>query len=255
MTHPEELLAGYVDGSLTRTERAQVDEHLASCATCRQEVELAGRAARLLAELPEEPVPIDVAGPVTSELRRMAAPRPARWRARVQWTAGLAAAAVIVAVLAVALPRRHGALGGGGAESAALPHATATAPGMGGAFVSVPLEASTIDYAKPGRLQALAQESASLVQKMPRTALSPTPKAADLTGAQTAAACLAQAAGGGITENDTLVRLIRARFGGQPAYLGVYLRSPGAGQPPDKVVIWVASRPGCRLLSFTSSRV
>ncbi len=255
MTHPEELLAGYVDGTLSETERAAVDAHLATCATCREEVELAARAARLLADLPEESVPLGVTGPVTLELRRRAgASSSSRWRARVQWTAGLAAAAVIVAVLAVALPHRPGGRGGG-AETANRALASAAPRGAGAALAPVPLESSPVDYAKPGRLQALAEDSAGLARKELGIAPSPSMEAAEQPSADAATACLVQAAGGGITGNDRLVRLIRARFGGQPAYVGVYLRTPGAGQPPDKVVIWVASRPDCELLSFTSSRI
>ena len=36
MTHPEELLAGYVDGTLTDPERAVVDAHLPTCERCRE---------------------------------------------------------------------------------------------------------------------------------------------------------------------------------------------------------------------------
>src|SRR5205807_10052002 len=44
MNHPEELLAAYVEGALGDQERAEVDAHLATCGTCRDEVELAARA-------------------------------------------------------------------------------------------------------------------------------------------------------------------------------------------------------------------
>ena len=37
--HPEELLSAYLDGELTADERASVEEHLASCAPCRAELE------------------------------------------------------------------------------------------------------------------------------------------------------------------------------------------------------------------------
>ena len=254
MTHPEDLLAAYVDGTLTDPERAAVDAHLATCTICREEVELAGRAARLLAELPDEPVPLGVTAPVSSEIRRVAAALPPRRRTRARWTAGLAAAAVVTAVLAVALPRHAGEGGRAEGVGAAMPSATG-APAMKAAFASVPLETSSVDYAKPGRLQALAQESSGLPQTTHGAAPSPPAPSADQAIAEEAAACLTRAAGGGIGENDTLARLIRARFAGQPAYLGVYLRSPAAGQPPDKVVIWVASRSDCTVLSFTSSRI
>ncbi len=41
MTHPEELLAGYVDGTLSPQERAAVEAHVAGCARCSREVGLA----------------------------------------------------------------------------------------------------------------------------------------------------------------------------------------------------------------------
>jgi hypothetical protein len=55
---------------------------------------------------------------------------------------------------------------------------------------------------------------------------------------------------------DTLVRLIEAEFDGTPAYFAVFLESPGAGQPPDTVVVWVTARDDCdRILNLTSHRI
>ncbi|HXF58014.1 MAG TPA: zf-HC2 domain-containing protein, partial [Actinomycetota bacterium] len=51
--HPEELLAGFVDGTASADERALVERHLAACERCRLEVELAARARAALAALPE----------------------------------------------------------------------------------------------------------------------------------------------------------------------------------------------------------
>ncbi len=67
MTHPEEHLSGYVDGTLATDERAEVDAHLATCATCRDEIELATRAVTMLRELPEVPVPFGVTSPLMAE--------------------------------------------------------------------------------------------------------------------------------------------------------------------------------------------
>ena len=44
MTHPEELLAGYVDGTLSAKDRAAVDAHIAECPRCRRETTLAASA-------------------------------------------------------------------------------------------------------------------------------------------------------------------------------------------------------------------
>src|SRR3990172_7647090 len=92
MTHPEELLADYVDGTLNHEQRAVVDTHLPGCATCRQEVDLARRALAALATLRDEPVPFGVTGPVLAEAgRRFERHRVVVWE-RLQWAAGLAAA-------------------------------------------------------------------------------------------------------------------------------------------------------------------
>jgi hypothetical protein len=50
-----------------------------------------------------------------------------------------------------------------------------------------------------------------------------------------------------------LVRVIRARFRGTPAILGVYLIGPGAGQPTDIVRVLVASSRGCTILTSTQA--
>src|SRR5213593_3597193 len=124
MTHPEEHLSGYVDGTLATGERAEVDAHLATCATCREEIELATGAVTMLRELPEVPVPFGTTRPVMAEAGKERTSRARRsWGGRTQWAAGLAAAAVLVAVVAVALPRvgreaqPEAAAGGGGAAA------------------------------------------------------------------------------------------------------------------------------------------
>src|SRR5688500_11097392 len=102
MTHPEELLSGYVDGTLPSEERAVVDAHLAACATCREEVELAQEALTALGSLEDQPVPFGVTGPVMAEAGQRFERRGAVWQ-RVQWGAGLAAAAALVLVVALNL--------------------------------------------------------------------------------------------------------------------------------------------------------
>jgi hypothetical protein len=54
---------------------------------------------------------------------------------------------------------------------------------------------------------------------------------------------------------DTLIRLIEAEFDGTPAYIAAFLESPGADQPPDKVLIWVAAIDGCDFLSGATQPV
>src|SRR5512133_796308 len=93
--HPEELLAGYVDGSLSDRERAAVESHLSTCALCREESALAMRAVATLRGLDDVPVPVGVISPVTAELvQRMccASPRPLSPRVLSAAGDGIAAA-------------------------------------------------------------------------------------------------------------------------------------------------------------------
>src|SRR5438034_262185 len=88
MTHPEEHLSGYVDGTLATDERAEVDAHLATCATCREEIELATRAVTMLRELPEVPVPFGTTRPVMAEAGKARTSRARRpWGGRTQGAA------------------------------------------------------------------------------------------------------------------------------------------------------------------------
>src|SRR5437764_276599 len=110
MIHPEELLAEYVDGSLTHDERAAVDAHLAGCERCRDEVALARRGAAALSALPE----VDLPEGFHPRVKPVRSPRERLGRA--SWVAG-AAAASIAAIVAVVLtvhgpggsPRPNGA--------------------------------------------------------------------------------------------------------------------------------------------------
>jgi hypothetical protein len=260
MRHPEEHLSGYVDGTLATDERAEVDAHLATCATCREEIELSTRAATMLRELPEVPVPFGTTRPVIAEAGKERTSRARRsWGGRSQWAAGLAAAAVLVVAVAVVLPRvgREALMesAGGGAG----PAAPTRAPGMEAATSgAVPLEIqANVDY-DATKLERLADSSA--VRAGQETTLA-APSAKDASAqseasaaeAETAVACLARP--GGLTGRDRLVRLIQATFQGRPAYVGVYLEQPGTSQPADRVVIWVVASRDCSILSYSTKRL
>jgi hypothetical protein len=259
MTHPEEHLSGYVEGTLATDERADVDAHLATCATCREEAELATRAVTMLRELPEVPVPFGVTSPVMAQAGKERRSRRHRawgtsWGGRTQWTAGLAAAAVLVAVVVVALPRL-GREAQQDLRTAGAPEASASGgvPGREAALSgAVPLELQPNADFDAIKLERLADSSA-LRAGSDSTLAQPSVKDASAAQAEGAAACLANP--GGLTAQDRLVRLIQARFQGRPAYVGVYLESPSAGQPADRVVIWVVARPDCSILSFSSKRL
>jgi hypothetical protein len=253
MTHPEEQLSGYVDGTLETDERAEVDAHLATCATCREEIELSTRAVTMLRELPDVPVPFGTTRPVMAEAGKERTSGARRsWGRGTQWAAGLAAAAVLVAVVAVALPRvgevaQESAAGGGAqATPKAAPGAEAATSG------AVHLELQPNANYDATKLERLADSSALRAAKETTLAA---PSVADASAAQAegAAACLARP--GGLTDRDRLVRLIQATFQGRPAYIGVYLERPDAGQPADRIVIWVVARQDCSTLSFSLKRL
>jgi putative zinc finger protein len=257
VTHPEELLAGYVDDALDDTQRAVVDAHLPGCALCSEEIELAQRAKTSLATLEEAPVPFGVTGPVLAEAgRRFERRRGVLWQ-RLQWSAGLAAAAALVLVVALNIGR-------GDSEQAAAPAAgagaTAPAPeaadaeASGGAPAFLGLERQpNVTYDQAG-VESVAQDAASAIvaAQQGRTAAL-AGSAAEYAGAGQARRCVART--GLPNPSDRLVRLIEAEFEGVPAYLAVFAQGPGAGQPPDHVVVYVVARDDCRILSTASLRI
>jgi Putative zinc-finger len=263
MTHPEELLAGYVDGTLGTDERAVVDAHLPSCATCREEVDRARTAVTALTSLEELPVPFGVTGPVLAEAgRRFERRRSTIW-SRVQWAAAAAAAAALVLVVAVNVD-----LGGGddAGERAGAAAATGAGGGDGAGEESAPTSAfaglekqTNVNYDDAG-VQGLAVETAQERSALPTDeggtttgetgAVGESAAALDASfvGPGAAIACLRQAEAPVNDPRDSLVRLIEAKYEGRPAYLAVFLESPGAGQSADKVVVWVVAKGGCQIL-------
>ncbi len=259
MSHPEDLLADYVGGTLDERERAAVDAHLPGCARCSAEVRQAEAARAALSELEDVPVPFGVTGPVLAEAgRRFERRRGVAW-GRVQWAAGLAAAAAFVVVVALNV-------GGEDAQNAAAPErTTAVAGGTGAAGAEAApgvihfagLERQTDVNYDEAAIRAVATEAAGAVVA-----------AEDARGTQAALAstvqdskertslakeCVDQSGVRG--PNDVLIRLIEAQFEGMPAFIGVYSEGPGAGQAPDHIVVFVVAKDDCRILSTASQRI
>jgi hypothetical protein len=259
--HPEELLAGYVDGTLTDRERAAVESHLSTCLRCREESALAMRAVDSVREMPEEPVPLGVMSPVTAEIERRASRTPSRPRSQrvLGLAAGLAVAAAFVGLLGVWVLPNLGVRGaasdnaaGGAAVEAAAPNATATQAGGAPAFgasKAVGLEHQSTNYDQR-ELEHLATRTADDAASgtVRGAAGSAQPATTD-----SASACLAR--GTGLEPQAVLVRLISARYGKDPALIGVYLTGPGKGQPPNEVIVWVVRPSTCQIASFTSKRI
>ena len=259
MSHPEDLLADYVGGTLDERERAAVDAHLPACARCSAEVRQAEAARAALSELEDVPVPFGVTGPVLAEAGRRFERRGVAW-GRFQWAAGLAAAAAFVLVVALNV-------GGEDAQNAAAPERTAAVAGgtgAAGAEAATPgvipfagLERQTDVNYDEARIRAVASEAAGAVVA-----------AEDAPGTQAALAstvqdskertslareCVDQSGVRG--PNDVLIRLIEAQFEGTPAFIGVYSEGPGAGQTPDHIVVFVVAKDDCSILSTASQRI
>jgi hypothetical protein len=179
--HPDDLLAGLVDGTLTGAERADLQAHLGGCEHCRDEVALAERAERALRSLPELDAPWGLGREAIEEARKgVRGPRNRRFAA----VAGIAAAAVLVVGLAVSVLR---APQGDNGASATGPTGGVTAPKEGS---SGGANGGQTDFAQPGpekmvihdrsnydegRINGLAESYASQLKSRPQAPPEPEP--------------------------------------------------------------------------------
>ena len=255
MTHPEELLAGYVDGTLSAKDRVAVESHLAECSRCSREVALAGGARTALRSLTEVPAPQGVA---SKALEEATGARPATAGETPRWYRfGGIAAAVAAGLLVFTLVLPHVGNGGGSRTDAAQGKDQSAAGGA--------REGAALAAASAIEIRHVNFDDASLTA-LTASYGSPTPGASGVaaatapvapafgTQAQTnkALACVVTSAP---DQGGELQALIRARFKGTPAYLAVFTEGPGAGQPADTVTVWVLATTDCRILSFSSAQL
>jgi hypothetical protein len=263
------LLADYVDGDLPPSEATRVEEHLRACATCRQEVRLAAASRATLRSAPDPAPPAGLANAAIAEAERLAATRapevtPLRSSASQRprpntprWLA-IAGAAAVIALIALAVPKlgqpgSSQATFAAGASSAAHPPATT-------------VEVHDVDYGPDivarvaATFDGAAVTDAGSVEGAASTTGGPIPTLGGPEAATTlaperlpaATRCLHRAYD---NQGGTLTRVILARYNGQPAYLGVYLQSPGAGLEPNLVLVVVASVRGCDPLATGQFRL
>jgi hypothetical protein len=252
--HPEELLAAYVDRSLADEALEAVERHLAECETCREDVRLAEAARERLRELPEVDVPAGTRRAAAQALDREGSELGGAGRRDPRrWLAGLAAAAVIVGVIAVALPRLTSSDSAGtsaAARSEEVPNAAMPTPS--GSRPPI-VERQDMDY-EPADVAALAADEAGATAAgaadeagAPEQALARQPP-----GAEQAIQCVRRWASA--AQGATTTRVIEASYQGRPAYLGVARQTP-PGEGPDRILVWVLAREACKLISFTQRRV
>ncbi|MEX0984838.1 MAG: hypothetical protein WD096_07285 [Actinomycetota bacterium] len=249
MSHPIELLVSLEDGTLTADERAVLDLHLQGCALCSREADMAAAARTSLRSLEVVPVPEGLLDGVRTRAERLSAAggstvtpigsgaRAARWQ-RIVSVAG--AAAVVVAVVAVALPR----LGGSRDDPSLAPGAELTSRASA---VEVEVVQQDFDLAGVGAL-ATSFKTGFTEDASPETSdmgSGSAPVVALAQDVEGATACLR-------TAFDELpgdpVRLIQARYLGTPAIFGVFLIGPGADQPATEARVLIAATADCSVL-------
>ena len=268
MKHPGPLLSDFVDGNLSPHEAGRVENHLRACATCREEVRLATAAREALRSAPTPASPAGLADAAIAEAGRIASARapevtPLRSSASQRprpntprWLA-IAGAAAAVALIALVVPKlgQPGAstsTAAAGADDAARPAATTVEVqhvDYGSDILARVAESFDAAYAA-GVGSTPAEGTASVTAAVIASCVHLVALAPERLGAATR--CLDHAYD---NEGGTLTRVILARYDGQPAYLGVYLQSPGAGLAPNLVLVVVASVKGCNPLATGQFRL
>jgi anti-sigma factor RsiW len=266
VTHPLDQLAPFTDGALAAPERAAVQEHVRSCTRCRAEVAAARGAREAVKAMPAPRAP-DLASLFRPERILELAGHPAQRRPRWQRVVPALAAAAVVALVALALPRLGGpsdvagTAADGVAESAGeaatalrleiddTNHDEASLQAAAGAFVTARSAAAA------GAVDQGAGDQGAGDQGAGAAATPAAPQQTRFAGpgrTAKAVACLEQA----FPEfPGEIVRVQQAAFRGIPAYIGFVLESPGAGTPPDTLSIWVAAVDDCSILTLVSARL
>jgi len=264
MTHPHDLLASYVDGTLPHGELGPVERHLATCERCRIEVELARPARASLRDLPVPQVPTAVGSRAIAEATRTgawgdgpASAGPARPAAApdhpawYRWIGAAAAAAAVVLALVVVAPNLGGsdddaattALAEDAAEGGASGEAT-----LAPAFGIEPLERDL----QHDDLAALAEDLRDIARAASTVdAGAPEAVSAEDGPLTEATACLREAFP---SVTSAPVRLFETTFEGTPAYAGLFFVG-GTGDGVDTIQVVVAAKRNCQILSTAAARV
>jgi len=281
MEHPDELLAGYVDGSASPEERRTVEKHLAGCSQCQNDLALATAARTALASLPQleapglvahgveglratrpvgqpterqaERIPVSVgvesgAGDELSDRRASKREAGQRRQWQVSWAAlaGVAAVLAVLAVVPIVLNR------GGTSKSPGGLGAPAASPGTEAANYPPVLDrGSNYDQAS---IQGLARQLGEAARKgfKNNRATGASPLASSVEGASPRLAavsapqvvrCAVQ--GTGLPAGTVPVYLETATYQGTPAYVVAILAEGGNR---SHVRVYAISRQDCTFL-------
>ena len=254
MTHPEELLAGYVDGTLSAQERAVVETHVAGCSKCSRDIAMASSARSALRDLHDVPAPEDIGSLAIQEASGHRGAPGVGGTPRWYRVGGLVAAvAAGLLVFTLVLPRIGQSDDAGGDQRELSAAAGDTEAGKLSAASGIEISHENYDNTSLTALISSLAAGDSAGGSMAAASAPPIPLA---TGGQAqvnkALACIVRSAP---DETGDLKRLIRARFEGTPAYLAVFTEGPGAGQPADRAIIWVFATDDCRILSSSFAQL
>ena len=280
-SHPTELLATFVDGTVADSDRAALTEHVQGCEQCRHEMALARAARDALAALPEVPAPEGLAQSVVAQT---IAPRQWNERAsRIVWVAGAAAAVAIVAWFGVRASNNVSQTTAGRAINAPEAQTAGgpdTEPGIfdrDGNYDAGEVAALTAQAARQGNKgkplesplsDANDRTSAGQATKAPGLAPVPSPSPApsgdqghkDSFEAQQTAGSVTVATGqagkcfnavGAFDKGGQLQQVIDAKYENTPAYIGVFFEPPPGGGSVDRAVTWVLAKKSCDVLGFS----
>jgi hypothetical protein len=232
--HPDELLAGFVDGTLPAEERATVERHLAGCARCAEEVSLAAQARSALRALPL----LEAPGLTVKDLHVITPITKARRWNRVAWGAGIAAAAALVVVFALtSLHPSH--------TTSGLAGAPADGKTNGPSHEGLPAIISNgMDY----DAQSLSSLASTLVAGSGRLAVvapAANPGVTFDPSEDAIASCVQQGAGLEASAAPTYLEV--ATYQGTPVYVGAFVtQSPAGSGSPSHLLLVVVTQQGCQ---------
>jgi putative zinc finger protein len=232
--HPDELLAGFVDGTLPAEERATVERHVAECARCAEEVSLASQAQSALRALPQ----LEAPGLTIRDLRVVTPITQARRWNRVAWGAGIAAAAAIVVVFALtSLHPSHSTSGAAGVPAGEKANGPSHQGLPGIVSNGMDYNAQSLSSLASRLVAGSGRFYAQVPAANPRVAFGPTEDAM--------VSCVQQGAGLDASAVPTYLEV--ATYQGTPVYVGAFVTQPPAGSgSPSHLLLVVVTQQGCQ---------